>query len=442
MKKSSAKELNRYEKSIKYRLYDEFGGIMGSQPLKEERYADIDEIISESFTSPNMTEEKTDMVLEYLCQTISNMDSYDEVKQKANKGDTYAYIQLASWHVSHAENVKDYCEALKYAAKAVKYGYNEAYYILGQLYLYGAGCEKNLHKAVRYLTNFVTKISKDELLNDYVLVDAYIKLAETEKKLGHLKKSCMYYEKLQKIRPQYENDIEELHQEISERNNSICTYTIGIAMLALFVCGSIYFVTQKLVDHTQTFAMKYPEKDKVTAEIEPESVALEAQPEASLIELEEPLSYRIVDKATFDNEKMLKLDTKEVKSSSESDSNDHGPGNLTDGSVDTYWQENEDDSGIGQTITFDLNEPAIINGMSIINGNQTSDYSYYENNRIASFGIFDDPELVAEIDDTFEEQYIIFENPIRVDEINLKIKSVYSGTEHNNTCITQITFYE
>ena len=56
---------------------------MGSQPLKEERYADIDEIISESFTSPNMTEEKTDMVLEYLCQTISNMDSYEEVKQKA-----------------------------------------------------------------------------------------------------------------------------------------------------------------------------------------------------------------------------------------------------------------------------------------------------------------------------------------------------------------------
>ena len=80
--------------------------------------------------------------------------------------------------------------------------------------------------------------------------------------------------------------------------------------------------------------------------------------------------------------------------------------------------------------------------MSIINGNQTSNDAYYEDNRIASFEIFDDPELVVELDDTLEEQYIIFENPIRVDEIILKIQSIYSGTEFNDTCITQITFYE
>ena len=386
---------------------------MGSQSSKEERYADIDEIISESFTSPNMTEEKTDMVLEYLCQTISNMDSYEEVKQRANKGDTYAYIQLASWHVSHAENVKDYCEALKYATKAVKYGYNEAYYILGQLYLYGAGCEKNLHKAVRYLTNFVTKISKDELLNDYVLVDAYIKLAETEKELGHLKKACTYYEKLQKVRPQYESDIQELQQEISERNNSICTYAIGIAMLILFVCGAIYFVTEKLVDETQTFAMKYPEKDKVTTEIETEPVALTVEPAAPSIEFEEPVLYRIVDAAAFENEKMIELATKE-----------------------------EDSLEIGQTIEFDFDEAAIVTGMSIINGNNTGNDDYYDDSRIASFKIFDDPELVVEIDDTSEEQYIIFENPIRVDEIVFAVQSIYSGTTQNSIGETQITFYE
>lgn len=417
---------------------------MGSQPLKEEHYADIDEIISESFTSPNMTEEKTDMVLEYLCQTISNMDSYEEVKHRANKGDTYAYIQLASWHVSHAQNVKDYCEALKYATKAVRYGYNEAYYILGQLYLYGAGCEKNLHKAVKYLANFVTKISKDELLNDYVLVDAYIKLAETEKELGHLKKSCSYYEKLQKVRPQYDSDIQELKQEISERNNGICTYAIGIAMLILFIFGAVYFVTERLIDESQTFAMRYPEKDKVTTEIEPTSVALADKPNSPEIEFEEPVSYRIVDKAAFQDAKMIKLTAKEVKSSSESDSTDnyHGSNNLIDDSIDTYWQENEENSGIGQTITFDFNGPAIVNGMSIVNGNQTSSNAYYEDNRVASFEVFNDPEIVVNIDDTSDEQYIIFENPIRVDEIILKIQSVYDGTTYNDTCITQITFYE
>ena len=87
----------------------------------------------------------------------------------------------------------------------------------------------------------------------------------------------------QKIRPPYEDDIEELQQEINERKNSTCVHAIGIAMLVLFVCGSVYFVTEKLVDETQTFAMKYPEKDKVTTEIESEPVALAAQSDASMI---------------------------------------------------------------------------------------------------------------------------------------------------------------
>ena len=61
----------------------------------------------------------------------------------------------------------------------------ESYYILGQLYLYGTGCIKNVHKAIKYLDIFVHTMSSKDLLNDSVLTDAYLKLATAEKKLGH-----------------------------------------------------------------------------------------------------------------------------------------------------------------------------------------------------------------------------------------------------------------
>ena len=129
---------------------------MGSQATKkEEKYIDIEDLLKESLSDKNVTGDKEDMVLEYLCQTISKTDSYDALQRKARDGDTYAYIQLASWHISHAKNIKDYCAAYHYALKASKHGYVESYYILGQLYLYGTGCIKNVHKAIKYLDIFV-----------------------------------------------------------------------------------------------------------------------------------------------------------------------------------------------------------------------------------------------------------------------------------------------
>ena len=126
----------------------------------EEKYVDIEDLITESLSDKNITEDKEDMVLEYLCQAISETDSQGDMKKKAEKGDSYAYLQLASWHIANAKNIKDYCEAHKYASKAAKCGYVEAYYILGQLNLYGVGCSKNVHRAVRYLSYFTKQIEE------------------------------------------------------------------------------------------------------------------------------------------------------------------------------------------------------------------------------------------------------------------------------------------
>ena len=70
---------------------------MGSQATKkEEKYIDIEDLLKESLSDKNVTGDKEDMVLEYLCQTISKTDSYDSLQRKARDGDTYAYIQLAN----------------------------------------------------------------------------------------------------------------------------------------------------------------------------------------------------------------------------------------------------------------------------------------------------------------------------------------------------------
>ena len=51
---------------------------MGSQATKkEEKYIDIEDLLKESLSDKNVTGDKEDMVLEYLCQTISKTDSYD-----------------------------------------------------------------------------------------------------------------------------------------------------------------------------------------------------------------------------------------------------------------------------------------------------------------------------------------------------------------------------
>ena len=39
-------------------------------------------------------------------------------------------------------------------------------------------------------------------------------------------------------------------------------------------------------------------------------------------------------------------------------------------------------------------------------------------------------------------QYIVFENPLLIDNLTFTIQSIFSGTKWNDTCITKIIFYE
>ena len=417
---------------------------MGSQPQKEEKYMDIEELLKESLADKTITGEKEDMVLEYLCKTISKTDSQGTLKKKAENGDTYAYIQLASWHIANAQNIKDYCEAFKYASKASKRGYVEAYYILGQLYLYGAGCNKNVHKAVRYLSTFANQITQKELLNDDVLVDAYLKLAEAEKSLGHYEKAYGYYQKLQEYDSHYDAYAKEMHQEMERRKNSYTFNFIFMGCCLLIMCGVIYFLVDYMFKETEAYANRYPEKEFVTID-EPTEVILDKQVPEEHIDIQDPVSYTLVTEEEFRALSLSEIEVLEAKSTSEYISargNNYSAANLIDHDSETTWQEGEEDAGIEQQLTFVFAEPAIVSAIRLENGKRTDTEAFYGNNRVASFSIFSDDSSLVELPDTDRIQYIVFENPIMESQVTLVLKSVFGGTKWNDTCITEVTFYE
>lgn len=425
---------------------------MGNQELKEEKYVDIEDLLKESLADTKITEENEDLVLEYLCKTITANDSQGELKKKAENGDSHADIQLASWHIANAKNIKDYCIAYKHASKAAKQGYVEAYYILGQLYLYGVGCTKNTHKAIRHLRYFVSQITKKDLLNDEVLFDAYMKLAEAEKSLGHYSKAYLYYQELQKYDSHYDIYAKEMIQEMKKRRRELLFQTIFVACSFTVLCGMVYFLVRYFNEEAKLLLLNsHPLKDAVTvveengADIRPEPAFVAHKAVEEEIIFQEPMSYRIVSEIEFLELGLSEIAVIEATATSEyisTKGNNFSPANLIDHDSTTTWQEGEEDAGIGQQLNFVFDEPAIVSAIRLENGKRTSKEAFYENNRIASFRVFDDNSVLVEISDSEDVQYILFENPIMQEQVELTLESVFGGTKWNDTCIADIAFFE
>ena len=162
------------------------------------------------------------------------------------------------------------------------------------------------------------------------------------------------------------------------------------------------------------------------------------------VEIQEPVSYTLVSQSDFESLGFQEVQISSVNATSEYISkkgNYYGADNLIDYDLETSWQEGEADGGVGQSINFTFNEPAIISAMCIYNGKQTNNEAFYENNRIASFTIFEDS-LSVQLPDLMEAQYIIFENPLLEDQVTLTLQSIFGGSKWNDTCITEIIFYE
>ncbi len=213
---------------------------MGIQEKDDELFDNIESLITTSLQ--DNTKEDDEDVLDTLCKSIAKTDSCEALKAQADKGDTIAALQVASWYIANAQNVIDYCHAYKYAKKAAKGGHIEAYYILGQLALYGTGCSKNIPRAIKYLRNFVENIEEKELPNEAVLVDAYAKLAEAEAKRGNRRMAYEYYLEAQERDKRFDTQLGLLKAEITDTQRGFFFAAVVIATSFLCVCGLIYLL--------------------------------------------------------------------------------------------------------------------------------------------------------------------------------------------------------
>lgn len=212
---------------------------MGIQEKDDELFGDIEELITSSLQDTSAADDED--VLDSLCKTIAKTDSCEALKTQADKGDTIAALQVASWHIANAQNIIDYCHAYKYAKKAAKGGHIEAYYILGQLALYGTGCSKNIPRAIRYLCYFVENVDEKELPNESVLVDAYAKLAEAEASRGNRRRAYEYYMEAQELDKRFDTQLGLLKAEMADTQRGFFFAAVVVATAFLCVCGLLFF---------------------------------------------------------------------------------------------------------------------------------------------------------------------------------------------------------
>ena len=121
------------------------------------------------------------------------------------------------------------------------------------------------------------------------------------------------------------------------------------------------------------------------------------------------------------------------------DSEKYSPKNLCDCTWKT-WVEGEKGSGIGTKIVYEFANPLKFGQFHIRNGYGNAAY-FYKNNRVKELEYFFDDSSVKYaliLEDTCEEQIFKITDSEKHSKITFTIKSVYKGTEFDDTCISEL----
>ena len=116
--------------------------------------------------------------------------------------------------------------------------------------------------------------------------------------------------------------------------------------------------------------------------------------------------------------------------------------NLKDGDLATSWQEAKDGFGAGEEITLNFKPNKKVRYIAIYNGKQTSEKEFIQNNRLKEIEIIiEDYATELELDDTMTPQILEISGIDKVNNIVIKIISVYEGTKYDDTVISEIKCY-
>jgi hypothetical protein len=129
---------------------------------------------------------------------------------------------------------------------------------------------------------------------------------------------------------------------------------------------------------------------------------------------------------------------------------DYAPANALDGDPATVWAENAVGDGIGEWIWVNLTQinkmgkerDFCLEKIGIVNGFAKDSSTYRANNRVRKAVVqFDDgSEKAILLHDTMETQWFDVKPAVKCKSVKIIIKSVYRGSKHNDTGITDILF--
>lgn len=385
---------------------------------------------------------------------LTKEQNLDYLHATAKKGNADSMLRIANLYAAYARDENDYEKAFLWAEKAKEHGNIEAYFLLGEMYQYGVGCERNLYLAKKCYRQLLQTVDLQDHLGHTTIANLYENYAELLQEHKNFKNlyraKCFYKKAIQWGSKTAEKKMEHLEEhwkeEFSEWKEKGCYALACVIVLVIafkIIIKNCSEPARHLVDSVIHKALTV--KDAETADVrttdEDKGVTLLTEDDA------EYEKYHQVTKADMENGNYVVCDITDAKATSEQVADvgaNYGIANTYDGKLYTNWQENEKDAGINQQLTYTFAENKTINGIGIYLGNGRTEKAYTESNRPESITFsMNNKEVVCSFEDTNEMKYIILDEPLQGSEITLTINSVYQGeSDKNITAITEIVFYQ
>ena len=81
-----------------------------------------------------------------------------------------------------------------------------------------------------------------------------------------------------------------------------------------------------------------------------------------------------------------------------------------------------------------------VSGFSMRNGFQQESRTYYNNNRLKTVNVYADGTLIGSVtlSDTMGTQYVVFNQPLLIEELKIELTSVYPANVDDDTCVSSI----
>ncbi len=119
-------------------------------------------------------------------------------------------------------------------------------------------------------------------------------------------------------------------------------------------------------------------------------------------------------------------------------------GNVQDGDRGMAWVEGVKGPGVGESLTLQLEKPAKVTRVSLVNGYAKSRELYEKNSRVAEFAVRVnglDPFTVSIPDEFLKDEEFFFdlpklEEPVKT--VKLTIQKVHPGTKYEDTAVSEV----